>query len=64
MNSNPDPQSKTEPIEEQSDRREMVRKLGRFAAYAAPFTVLAFTEKANASWSTSGPHHDSLPAHR
>jgi hypothetical protein len=41
------------------DRREAVRKLGRLAAYAAPFTVLALTEKANAA-SGGGPgplHH-------
>ena len=36
-----------------SDRREVVRKLGRFAMYAAPFTVLALTAKAS-SCSTSG----------
>jgi hypothetical protein len=38
------------------NRREVVRKLGRFAAYAAPFTVLAFTKKAEA-FTTTGPHH-------
>jgi hypothetical protein len=40
------------------DRREVVRKLGKFAAYAAPFTVLAFTKKASAA-TGSGPakHH-------
>ena len=26
-------------------RREVVQKLGKFAAYAAPFTVLAFSAK-------------------
>lgn len=31
------------------DRREVVRKLGKFAAYAAPFTVLALTKKASAA---------------
>ena len=36
----------------QSDRREVLQKLGRFAAYAAPFTVLAMTAKAG---SGSGP---------
>jgi hypothetical protein len=44
---------------ETHDRREAVRKLGRLAAYAAPFTVLALTEKANAA-SGGGPgplHH-------
>jgi hypothetical protein len=31
-------------------RRELVRKLGRFAVYAAPFTILALTpKKASAS---------------
>jgi hypothetical protein len=28
------------------NRRELVRRLGKFAAYAAPFTVLASTGKA------------------
>jgi hypothetical protein len=36
------------------DRREVVQKLGKFAAYAAPFTVLAFTKKAAAA-TTRGP---------
>jgi hypothetical protein len=31
------------------DRREAIQKLGRFAAYAAPFTVLALTKKADAA---------------
>jgi len=31
------------------NRREMVGKLGKFAAYAAPFTVLALTKKADAA---------------
>jgi hypothetical protein len=39
---------------ETEDRREVVRKLGRFAAYAAPFTVLAMTKKADAA-TGSGP---------
>jgi hypothetical protein len=38
----------------QQDRREVVQKLGKFAAYAAPFTVLAFTKKAAAA-TTRGP---------
>jgi hypothetical protein len=37
------------------DRRDVVRRLGRFAAYAAPFTVLAVTSKALTS-SGPGPH--------
>ena len=32
-----------------SDRREAIQKLGRFAACAAPFTVLALTKKADAA---------------
>jgi hypothetical protein len=43
---------------EQQNRREIVQKLGKFAAYAAPFTVLAFTKKAAAA---SG--HGPLPKH-
>jgi hypothetical protein len=39
-----------EPVENaKSDRREAMQKLGRFAAYAAPFTVLALTKKADAA---------------
>jgi hypothetical protein len=29
-----------------SDRREVIQKIGRFAAYAAPFTVLAMSAEA------------------
>jgi hypothetical protein len=32
-----------------SDRREVFQKLGRFAAYAAPITLLALTNKAQAA---------------
>lgn len=31
------------------DRRDAMQKLGRFAMYAAPFTALALTKKADAS---------------
>jgi hypothetical protein len=50
-------QSKEKPSADQisPDRREVIQKLGRFTAYAAPFTVLALTRKA-ASAST-GPWH-------
>jgi hypothetical protein len=34
--------------ETHDNRRDMVKKLGRFAAYAAPFTVLALPKKAEA----------------
>jgi hypothetical protein len=42
------------PSAEQEGRREVIQKLGKFAAYAAPFTVLAFTKKASAA-SGHGP---------
>lgn len=37
---------------EKQNRRELVTKLGKFAAYAAPFTVMALNSKAGTS---SGP---------
>jgi hypothetical protein len=40
--------------ERKTDRRELVRKLGRFAAYAAPFTVLAVSNKATAATGAHG----------
>jgi hypothetical protein len=46
--------AETQPAETQH-RRDMVRKLGRFAAYAAPFTVLALNSRAGTS-SGPGPH--------
>jgi hypothetical protein len=42
--------------EETTDRRELIQKLGRFAVYAAPFTILATTAKAGAA-SGSGKSH-------
>jgi hypothetical protein len=36
------------------DRREALLKAGKFAAYAAPFTLLALTKKADAA-SGHGP---------
>lgn len=35
-------------------RREAIRKLGQYAAYAAPFTVLASNMKATGAGSGSG----------
>jgi hypothetical protein len=35
--------------EAEDSRRDVVLKLGKFAAYAAPFTVLALTKKADAA---------------
>lgn len=34
---------------EQTERRQALLKMGRFAAYAAPFTVLALSKKAEAA---------------
>lgn len=34
---------------EGAERREALLKMGRYAAYAAPFTVLALTNKAEAA---------------
>ena len=38
--------SPTAPDRDDENRRELVRKLGKFAVYAAPFTVLALKGKA------------------
>ena len=43
------------PLNETNDRRELIQKLGKFALYSAPFTVLARTHKAQAA-SGGGPH--------
>lgn len=40
--------------DEVDSRRDIVRKLGKYATYAAPFTVLAFSAKADTGSST-GP---------
>jgi hypothetical protein len=40
---------------ESPDRRDALQKFGKFAAYAAPFTVLALAQKADAATGT-GPH--------
>ncbi len=53
---NSENQQTTEPVAQQ-DRREVVQKLGKFAAYAAPFTVLAFTKKAAAATSHGPGKH-------
>jgi hypothetical protein len=49
-------QNHQKPVEkaQDADRREALRKLGKFSAYAAPFTVLAFSKKAAAA-TGSGP---------
>jgi hypothetical protein len=49
------------PMTETGDtRRDVARKLGRFAAYAAPFTVLALSAKAGTS---SGPGPKTMRPH-
>jgi len=49
VDSKPDTKLENGSTTETTDsRRDMVRKLGRFAAYAAPFTVLALPKKAEA----------------
>jgi hypothetical protein len=39
---------------ETNERREALKCLGKYSAYVAPFTVLAFTKKASAA-TGSGP---------
>lgn len=47
MDSKPDRELESGQSSETGEtRRDVARKLGRFAAYAAPFTVLALTSKA------------------
>jgi len=49
MDRKPDKDLENGQTEETHDnRRDAVRKLGKFAAYAAPFTVLALAKKADA----------------
>ena len=45
-------QPETDETETVSNRRDLARRLGRFAAYAAPLTMLLLTDKAKAF---SGP---------
>lgn len=48
---NPNQSADQQALPKDAERREMFRKLGKFAVYAAPFTVLAFTQKAEAAGS-------------
>jgi hypothetical protein len=49
MNDNQqDPKPVTQP-DETNERREALKRLGKYSAYVAPFTVLAFTKKASAA---------------
>jgi len=49
------------PKTERMDRRDAVRHLGKFAAYAAPFTVLALTAKKASAASGNGPTPSGAP---
>ena len=42
---------------ENPERRDMVKKFGKFAAYVAPFTILAFSQKADAATGTGPVKH-------
>ena len=58
-NKDMDQQANNQPTEtvsssDKQNRRELVTKLGKFAAYAAPFTVMALNSKA-ASGSGAAP---------
>ena len=46
-----------ENVDAQDNRRELVGRLGRFAVYAAPFTVLALAQRADAGSSKSDVLH-------
>jgi hypothetical protein len=50
-------ESKNEKETDNIGRREAFDRFGKFAAYAAPFTVLAFTKKAAAATGTGPVKH-------
>lgn len=54
MDHNHNPSEQTEPEADVQGRRELVRKLGKFAAYAAPFTVLALKGNAGTGAGSGG----------
>ena len=43
------PGAGNEPVDQKKDRRQALIDVGKFAAYAAPFTVLALSNKAEAA---------------
>ncbi len=49
---------------EMNDRREALKKLGKFSAYVAPFTVLALSQKAQAASGTFPHGSPSAGGHR
>jgi hypothetical protein len=60
---NPEKQNQNTENVKDSERREALLKVGKFAAYAAPFTLLALTNKADAaSGGSSGGRHPIHPA--
>ncbi len=61
LESNNDTKATGADVAQDIDRRDAVRKLGKFAAYAAPFTVLAVSAKA-AQTSGGGFHPQSKSA--
>ena len=60
VNSVSDRQSQNNESTETQDRRDIVVKLGKFAAYVAPFTIMASTRL---SASFSGGKDSARPAH-
>jgi hypothetical protein len=53
QNPNPDSVEAADPV----DRRKALVQVGKFAAYAAPFTVLALSKKAEAATSHGPGRH-------
>ena len=57
MNNEKDIKTTNPETAETDDRREALKKLGKYSAYLAPFTVLALSKKASAaSAHGSGKH--------
>ncbi len=55
---NSEPNNKNEVPEVSADRREVLEKFGKFAVYAAPFTVLALAKKADAATAKGPGRHE------
>jgi hypothetical protein len=63
MNNDKDINANSSETTELNGRREALKKLGKYSAYVAPFTVLAFSQKASAA-SGHGPGFSSSPSSR